>query len=131
MLDKITDVVEAVVPDKNSKSGRLIVLRVISFIGYLALLFVLILPLISVTGETEGSLSHGLGLALYLIIFVLIGGGVCTLISTVCSVIGLFVTLDKREPGTKKGQIAFFIIMSLLPLVTEIAFYFVTKTMLP
>lgn len=131
MLDRINDVENLVNFSNNDSSGNLTVLKVVSIISYVAVLVLLILPLQSVLESAEvGGLSEGISVALYLVLFVIIIGGIGCLISTVVSVVGLFVTLDKRQPGTKKGQIVFFSIMSLLPIITELAFYFGVKTLL-
>lgn len=98
--------------EKNSKQ---LVWKILFLVVYLALTtFILIeyFGLMRVVGDT----SYGLSVAVFLIVIVLIIGGIGYAISLVFGAIGLFLSISKHSG---KGNIIFFSIATALPIITE------------
>ncbi len=97
-------------------------LKIISFIIYIALLTFLLCEFIPILTETD--LSKQKTMLVFFILFILIiFGGIGAIVGTIVSLIGLLLTIKNRQKGEKKGQLIFFIIMTILPLFTELIFF--------
>jgi hypothetical protein len=97
------------------KKSKQLVWKILFLVAYLAITaFILIqyFELLSITDDP----SHGLSVAVFLVVIVLIIGGIGYAISLVFGAIGLFLSISKHSG---KGNIIFFSIATALPIVTE------------
>ena len=98
------------------------VLKVLSVIFYVALLAMLLIQFVPIlNNQSEG--AQTVGIIFFLLFILIIYGGIMTVISTIISGIGLILTIKNKNKGEKKGQLIFFIMMTVLPLITELIFY--------
>ena len=67
--------------------------------------------------------SFGLSLAVYLVVILFIIGGIANGIVLLISAIGLVISAVKLNKGCSKKTLAFFIVFTALPIVTEAVFY--------
>lgn len=108
----------------NTKSKFLTALKIIFIIIYVLLTAFLAWGLIDTL--TAPSENASLGLAIYLAIVVIIFGGIGYALSLVVAILGMIVAIVKRAG---KGNVAFFIVAVLLPILTEMAFIFICQAL--
>lgn len=97
------------------KKSKQLVWKILFLVAYLAITaFILIqyFELLSIADEP----SHGLSLAVFLIVIVLIIGGIGYGVSLIFAVIGLILSIIKKSG---KGNVVFFSIATALPIITE------------
>lgn len=92
-------------------------LKIISALVYFLMTAFLAIVLVDII-LNPGDLP-GLGFALFLIIFVLIIGSIGYAITLILSVIGSVLAAKSLPLGGKKSTLVFFIVFSILPVVTE------------
>ncbi len=97
-------------------------LKIISILLYVALLTFLLIEFIPILTETDLS-KQKLMLAFFIMFILVIFGGIGAIVGTVVSLIGLLLTIKNRQKGENKGQLIFFIVMTVLPLFTELIFF--------
>lgn len=101
----------------NTKSKLLTTLKVIYLIIYIALTAYLVWGLLDIV--ITPSSNPSLEVAVYLTIVVIIIGGIGYIVSLIPAIIGLIYSIVKRAG---KGNIIFFIVAIILPIISEIAF---------
>ena len=106
---------QTIEPVKNNKLLK--AFKITYLIIYSLLTLFLILTYIDVM--VNPSDMQNLGIALYLVIFVLIIGGIGYAVSLIFAVTGLVISIKKK---VKKSTLAFYIVATVLPVVTELAF---------
>lgn len=110
----------APVPVKK-KSGKYKALWIITPILYSLVTLFLVYTLIdTVAGANPDTL--GLSLALWLTIFLIIFGSFGYIGAMIPAIIGLILTIVRRPSGLRVGQLIYFIIFTILPILSWIAF---------
>ncbi len=92
-------------------------LKIISALLYFlmtAFLTVILIDIILNPGDLPG-----LGIALFLIIFVLIIGSIGYGITVILSIVGAILSAKRMPLGGRKSNLIFFTVFSILPVVTE------------
>lgn len=128
LIDNQTDAA-AIVPKK--KSVFLIVWQVIVallFISVTAFLTFLFLDVINAPPPDEGSIDgRGLGLAVFIILAVIIGG-IGYIANVVTSIVGIVVSVMNRKKGTCGIiPLIYFIVFTILPIITFIFWMIVPR----
>ena len=103
-----------------NKSKAVLVFQLITAVLYAVLtIFIIGSFFESVVLVDKNEPYVGVGIALYLVIFVMIFGGSGAILTAVMSLIGLIVGLNKRKKGffVSKGKIAYFIIFIILEII--------------
>lgn len=95
--------------------GTLKVLFLVFYLSTTAMLLWQYLEILTITDVT----SKGLSVAVYLIFFVLILGGIGNVMSIAISISGLFLSKKRQLP---KSNIRFFVLGIILPIITETIF---------
>ena len=103
------------------KPVKLKALKIISAILYSAVTVFLLATLIDLIVD-PGS-SFGLSLAVYLVVILFIIGGIANGVVLLISAIGLVISAVKLKKGCSKKTLAFFIVFTALPIVTEVVIY--------
>lgn len=111
---------QTIEPRKNNKLLK--AFKITYLIIYSLLTLFLILTYIDVM--VNPSDMQNLGIALYLVIFVLIIGGIGYAVSLIFAVTGLVISIKKK---VKKSTLAFYIVATALPVVTELAFIILSQ----
>ena len=126
-LEKVENIERTEIVEKKSTKicGKLTALKVLSLIFYIAIFVFLFWELIALINYPNSN-DKGFAVIGY-ILLLLIFGVPGNIISSVLAIVGLITTLARREKGTKKGQVIFFAIMSVLPLITEVLLIVVAK----
>ena len=110
----------APVPAKK-KSGKYKVLWIITPILYsLVTLFLVYTLYDTVVGANPDTL--GLSLALWLTLFLIIFGTFGYIAAMIPPIIGLILTIVRRPNGLRVGQLIYFIVFTILPILSWIAF---------
>ena len=115
-----------------NKSKAVLVFQLITAVLYAVLtIFIIGSFFESVVLVDKNEPYVGVGIALYLVIFVMIFGGSGAILTAVMSLIGLIVGLNKRKKGffVSKGKIAYFIVFIILPILTVAIIGILTKLM--
>ncbi len=113
----------AVEQNTNLKRYKVIsnVLLIIALIGYVVVTAFLTYWLVdSLTLPDENDVS--LNLAFLLVFGVIIVGGIGYIAVFIISLSGLIMTIAKKKQGVSKGRLAVFIIMTVLPILSEIIY---------
>ncbi|MBQ9756036.1 MAG: hypothetical protein IJV99_00385 [Clostridia bacterium] len=100
-----------------------IFLKVLSAIIYLVVTAFLIYGLIGCLDDKKVKVS----LAFYLTFSVIIFGSIGNIISTIVSLVGLIISIIKRKNGGSMADVIYFIVMVILPALTEIVIILITK----
>lgn len=101
------------VHNTDKKGGNLIVLKVLSPLFLALILVFLISSMLNSLGGENAQLSFAFWYSLIYIIFGTFG----FLFSMVCPIIGIVLTLTRKEKGKRQGQLIYFIILTALPVV--------------
>ena len=110
----------APVPAKK-KSGKYKVLWIITPILYSLVTLCLVYTLYdTVVGANPDTL--GLSLALWLTLFLIIFGTFGYIAAMIPPIIGLILTIVRRPNGLRVGQLIYFIVFTILPVLSWIAF---------
>ncbi|MBO5067937.1 MAG: hypothetical protein J6C62_06005 [Clostridia bacterium] len=110
----------APVPVKK-KSGKYKALWIITPILYsLVTLFLVYTLYDTVVGANPDTL--GLSLALWLTLFLIIFGTFGYIAAMIPAIIGLILTIVRRPSGLRVGQLIYFIVFTILPILSWIAF---------
>ena len=115
-----------------NKSKAVLVFQLITAVLYAVLtIFIIGSFFESVVLVDKNEPYVGVGIALYLVIFIMIFGGSGAILTAVMSLIGLIVGLNKRKKGffVSKGKIAYFIVFIILPILTVAIIGILTKLM--
>ena len=115
-----------------NKSRAVLVFKIITAILYTVLAIMLIGSFLeSVVFVDKNEPYVGVGIALYLVIFVIIFGGAGAILTLLMSFIGLIVGLNKKKKGflVSKGTIVYFIVFMILPIITVLMIGIATKMM--
>lgn len=110
--------------ENENKKGKKIfftVLKVIFFIVYVLVTAYLAFSFVSAVTAPENS---NIELALFLVFGVIIVGGIGYIVSIIPGLIGLLTAIFTKS---KKGDIVFFIVAVILPIITEGAFILICK----
>ena len=113
-----------------NKSKAVLVFQIITAVLYAVLAVLLISSFFeSVVFVDKNEPYVGVGIALYLVVFVIIFGGIGAIITALTSLVGLIVGLNKKKKGflVSKGKIAYFIVFIILPILTVLAIALLTK----
>ena len=97
----------------DKKGGNLVVLKVLSPLFLALILVFLISSMLNSLGGENAQLSFAFWYSLIYIIFGTFG----FLFSMVCPIIGIVLTLTRKEKGKRQGQLIYFIILTALPVV--------------
>jgi len=108
------------------KSTSYKVLKIISLLIYVVLLAFLLIEFIPIILETDITKQKTM-LVFFIMFILIIIGGIGAILNTIVSLIGLSLTIKNRKKEDKKGSLIFFIIMTILPIFTEIIFFIVCK----
>jgi len=108
------------------KSTSYKVLKIISLLIYVVLLAFLLIEFIPIILETDIKKQKTM-LVFFIMFILIIIGGIGAILNTIVSLIGLSLTIKNRKKEDKKGSLIFFIIMTILPIFTEIIFFIVCK----
>jgi len=108
------------------KSTSYKVLKIISLLIYIVLLAFLLIEFIPIILETDITKQKTM-LVFFIMFILIIIGGIGAILNTIVSLIGLSLTIKNRKKEDKKGSLIFFIIMTILPIFTEIIFFIVCK----
>jgi len=100
-----------------------IFLKVLSAVIYLVVTAFLIYGLIGCLDDKKVKVS----LAFYLTFSVIIFGSIGNIISTIVSLAGLIISIIKRKNGGSMADVIYFIVMVILPALTEIVIILITK----
>ncbi len=109
----------------RGKSKFVKALKIIYAIIYLAVTVYLVWGLLDIVIHPVDNMA--LSTALYLSIVVIIFGTIGYIISVVVALVGLFVSIGKKEP---KGSIIYFIVATLLPVLTEAIIIIICKLLI-
>ena len=107
---------------RDSKIAILTALKIITAIFYVIVTAVLLYGLIDLLVAPSENFSFALGL--YLAIIVIILGFIGYIITLVPAVIGLIYSIVKKSG---KANVIYFLVFSLLPILTEATFIIVCK----
>ena len=110
--------------NEKKTCGNYLALKIISVIIYVATTAFLLIELFSIAAKPDQA-SRAVSLVFYIAILLTIFGSAGYLVSTVLSLIGLILTAVRCEKGQKKGQLIFFIITAILPVLTEVILFIV------
>jgi len=108
------------------KSTSYKVLKIISLLIYVVLLAFLLIEFIPIILETDIKKQKTM-LVFFIMFILIIIGGIGAILNTIVSLIGLSLTIKNRKKEDNKGSLIFFIIMTILPIFTEIIFFIVCK----
>ena len=108
------------------KSTSYKVLKIISLLIYIVLLAFLLIEFIPIILETDITKQKTM-LVFFIMFILIIIGGIGAILNTIVSLIGLSLTIKNRKKEDNKGSLIFFIIMTILPIFTEIIFFIVCK----
>ena len=108
------------------KSTSYKVLKIISLLIYVVLLAFLLIEFIPIILETDIKKQKTM-LVFFIMFILIIIGGIGAILNTIVSLIGLSLTIKNRKKEDKKGSLIFFIIMTILPIFTEIIFFIACK----
>jgi len=108
------------------KSTSYKVLKIISLLIYVVLLAFLLIEFIPIILETDITKQKTM-LVFFIMFILIIIGGIGAILNTIVSLIGLSLTIKNRKKEDNKGSLIFFIIMTILPIFTEIIFFIVCK----
>ncbi len=113
------------------KSKAVLIFQIITTALYLFFVFFMVYTFIDSVVLVDNPQTHSLGVALYFVFFVIIFGGIGSLIIALVSLAGLIVALFKRKKGffVSKGKIAYFIVFIILPILTVAIIGILTKLM--
>lgn len=113
-----------------NKSKAVLVFQIITAVLYAVLAVLLISSFFeSVVFVDKNEPYVGVGIALYLVIFVIMFCGIGAIITSLVSFVGLIISLNKKKKGflVSKGKIAYFIVFIILPILTVLAIALLTK----
>lgn len=105
---------------ENKNVKKLTFLKIISAIICVATFIYLLVGLINATGGNSS--NPGLELAVYLTFSVIIFGVIGNAIAVILAVIGLIHTLINREKGQCNSQVITFIVLTVLPILSQAFF---------
>ncbi len=108
------------------KSTSYKVLKIISLLIYIVLLAFLLIEFIPIILETDITKQKTM-LVFFIMFILIIIGGIGAILNTIVSLIGLSLTIKNRKKEDNKGSLIFFIIMTILPIFTEIIFFIACK----
>jgi len=108
------------------KSTSYKVLKIISLLIYVVLLAFLLIEFIPIILETDIKKQKTM-LVFFIMFILIIIGGIGAILNTIVSLIGLSLTIKNRKKEDNKGSLIFFIIMTILPIFTEIIFFIACK----
>lgn len=108
------------------KSTSYKVLKIISLLIYIVLFAFLLIEFIPIILETDIKKQKTM-LVFFIMFILIIIGGIGAILNTIVSLIGLLLTIKNRKKEDKKGSLIFFIIMTILPIFTEIIFFIACK----
>lgn len=104
-----------VVVEKKQKSGKFLALRILAPIFFAITTAFLVYTFIDIIID-PGS-NQGLSFALwYTLIFIIFGTG-GYIVSIIFPLIGMLLTLFRRPQGLRVGQLIYFIIFTILPII--------------
>ncbi len=106
--------------EQKKPMKRYLALQIIPMV-LLALLTAL-LTYVYVDIITDTSELKGIGIALFLIVYVILLGGAVNIVSLILSIIGLALTLKKCPKKGRTGQVITFSILVALPIIIEAIF---------
>ena len=119
---------EILVINEKPQVKKLTALKVISIIFFVATFVLLLIGLIDSLGNEGNSLT--LGMALYFIFFVLVFGLIGNVLALIPAVIGLIYTAKKSKQADVKNQLIFYIVITALPIISELAFIIICQIIL-
>lgn len=119
---------EALVINETPQVRKLTALKVVSIILFVATLAFLLIGLVDALGN-EGN-AYKLGIALYFIFFVLVFGLIGNVLALIPALIGLIYTAKKAKQANVKKQLVFYIIITALPIISELAFIIICQIIL-
>ncbi len=113
------------------KSKAVVIFQIIVALLYAFFAFFMIYTFIDSVVLVENPNTHSLGVAIFLIYIVIIFGGAGAITNLIVSFIGLMVCLVKKKKGflVSKGQIAYFIVFCILPVLTVFTIGIITRLM--
>ena len=112
---------------QTKKTGpKYLALKIVSIIVYLALLTFLLIEFIPILSQTDIN-NKKIMIAAFLVLILIIIGGIGAIVSTLISIVGLIIAIANRKKDQTKTHVIYFIIMSILPLLTEIIFFIACK----
>lgn len=122
-IEQISEEKVEEVKQTNPKRGRFLPLWIITPILYAIITIYLAWSLLDVMGGE----NQALGIAIWLsIIFTIFGTG-GYIVCEIPAIIGLILTCVKKPNGLRKGQLVYFMIFIVLPIVTYFAFILIVK----
>lgn len=122
-IEQISEEKVEEVKQTNPKRGRFLPLWIITPILYAIITIYLAWSLADVMGGE----NQALGIAIWLsIIFTIFGTG-GYIACEIPAIIGLILTCVKKPNGLRKGQLVYFMIFIVLPIVTYFAFILIVK----
>ena len=113
--------------ETKQTNKKLLVFKIIALVVYACLVGLILVEFIPILAQTDVN-KQKISLAFFIVLILIIMGGIIAVINTIVSAIGLIVAI--KDKARKKSNIIFFVIMTILPLLTEVAFFIATKLML-
>lgn len=120
---------------ENKKTKKFLALKIISAVIFSVVtallvwwfLEVLSTPLVSESTNGVTINERSLALAFFIVIGLIIVGGIGYSINLVLSITGIILSsINYKKRTTAKGSLIFFIIFTILPVLTEILFFLLT-----
>ena len=108
--------------ERSKKKGRFLVLWILTGIFFAISLAITLYFLINI-GITmnSGSKGAGLGVAILIVVMIALNAIPCSA-TAILSIIGLLLTIFKRPNGLRVGQLIYFIVLTVLPVLMFFSF---------
>ena len=124
MDNENNNICEEINENSQTKEIKLKALKIISVVCYAIVSAFLVYLLLSVVINPGTNYNLAVGVCL---IFGLVFGGIGYLVTLIPTIIGLIISIVKREKGCTKKTRVFFIIFTILPFISEGLFLLICK----